>query len=62
MGNCGLADLRTVRPRPDHLAERARAASSGAEAILEQARVYNTTQDAVSILFMFMPPQRDDVT
>ena len=50
MGNCGLADLRLVRPRPDHLAERARAASSGAEAILEQARVYRTTQDAISDL------------
>ena len=50
MGNCGLADLRLVRPRPDHLAERARAASSGAEAILGQARIYETTQEAVSDL------------
>lgn len=50
MGNCGLADLRLVRPRPDHLAERARAAASGADAILEQARVYDTTEDAVADL------------
>ncbi|NKD55489.1 MULTISPECIES: RNA methyltransferase [unclassified Haematospirillum] len=50
MGNCGLGDLRLVRPRPDHLTERARAASSGADAVLEQARIYDSTEDAVADL------------
>lgn len=50
MGNCGLGDLRLVRPRPDHLTERARAAASGADAILEQAQVFETLDEAVADL------------
>lgn len=50
MGNCGLGDLRLVRPRPDHLAERAINASSGAEAILHQATVYDTVEEATADL------------
>lgn len=50
MGNCGLGDLRLVRPRPNPLAERAIAAASGADAVLEQARIYETTEEAVADL------------
>lgn len=50
MGNCGLGDLRLVRPRPDHMAERAIAAASGADAILEQVRIFDTTEEAIADL------------
>lgn len=50
MMNCGLADLRLVRPREDWLQERAVRASSGAEAILHGATVYERTEDAVADL------------
>jgi len=50
MGNTALTDLRLVRPREDHLSLRARRAASGAEAILESARVYDTTEEAVADL------------
>lgn len=50
MGNCGLWDMRLVRPREDHLSGKARAASSGADAILEQAKVFDTLDAAVADL------------
>ena len=50
MLNCGLTDLRLVRPRdgwPDIKAERA---ASGADAVLEKVRLFETTQDAIADL------------
>lgn len=50
MMNCGLYNLRLVSPRQDHLSPKAVAASSGAEEILEQARIFNTTEEAIADL------------
>ena len=50
MLNCGLTDLRLVRPRESWLSERAMAASSGATAVLEGARVFDTTEEAIADL------------
>ena len=47
MMNCGLSDLRLVEPRDGWPSEQAVAASSGAEAILEQARLYDTAAAAL---------------
>jgi len=50
MWNCGLSDLRLVAPRDGWPSERAIAASSGADIVLDRARVYDTTADAVASL------------
>ncbi len=50
MLNCGLADLRLVRPRENWLSEKAVAASSGAAAVLEAARSFDSTAEAVADL------------
>ncbi len=50
MMNCALTDLRLVAPREDWLSERAIAASSGADAILHAARVFETTEAAIADL------------
>ncbi|HVI52186.1 MAG TPA: RNA methyltransferase [Candidatus Sulfotelmatobacter sp.] len=50
MLNCGLTDLRLVRPRESWLSERAMAASSGATSVLESARVFDTTEEAIADL------------
>jgi tRNA/rRNA methyltransferase len=50
MLNFGLIDLRLVRPRGKWPNARAIAASSGAHAVLEAARVFDTTQEAVADL------------
>ncbi|MBY0429561.1 MAG: RNA methyltransferase, partial [Rhodospirillales bacterium] len=50
MMNCGLTDLRLVRPHEEPLAPRAIAAASGADAILHQARVFATTGEAIADL------------
>lgn len=50
MLNCGLTDLRLVRPREDWLSERALAASSGATSVLHAARVFDTTEEAIADL------------
>jgi len=50
MMNCGLSDLRLVDPNEDWLNERAVAASSGASGILERARRFNTTEEAIADL------------
>jgi tRNA/rRNA methyltransferase len=52
MMNCGLSDLRLVDPNEDWLNERAVAASSGAERILERARRFATTEEAIADLEM----------
>ena len=50
MMNCGLTDLRLVDPKQDWLSEKAIGASSGAGAILEKARRFDTTEEAVADL------------
>ena len=47
MMNCGLSELRLVQPRESHLSGAALSASSGAQVILEQAKVYDTLEQAV---------------
>ncbi len=48
MLNCGLTDLRIVRPREPFPNRYAVAAASGADRILETARVYDGTVEAVA--------------
>ncbi len=50
MMNCGLKQLRIVSPRESHLAEQAIRASSGAEQILHNAKLFNTTREAIADL------------
>ncbi|WP_142848283.1 RNA methyltransferase [Telmatospirillum sp. J64-1] len=50
MLNCGLTDMRLVAPRENWLSEKAQAASSGAVSVLEGAKVYNTTEEAIADL------------
>jgi tRNA/rRNA methyltransferase len=50
MMNCALTDLRLVDPKQDWLSEKAIAASSGADEILQNARRFNTTEEAVADL------------
>jgi tRNA/rRNA methyltransferase len=47
MGNFGLTRLRLVKPRDEWPNPRARAAASGADAILDQARLYDTLEAAI---------------
>jgi tRNA/rRNA methyltransferase len=50
MMNTGLEDLRLVDPKQDWLSEKALAAASGADRILERAVKYNRVADAVADL------------
>ncbi len=50
MLNCGLSDLRLVQPREDWLNERAYAACSGANRVLDAARVFDSTAAAIGDL------------
>jgi len=50
MMNCGLDDLRLVRPRDGWPSDRAIAAASGADMVLEKARLYPSVADAISDL------------
>lgn len=50
MLNCGLTRMRLVQPRESQLSEKAIAASSGAIQVLEQARVYDSLEEAVQDL------------
>ena len=64
MMNTGLDDLRLVNPQKDWLSERARAASSGADRILEAATRFDTVQDAVAdlkVVYAATARQRDMV-
>jgi len=47
MMNCGLKELRLVQPREDHLSSEAISGSSGAAEILEQAKVFETLDEAI---------------
>ena len=50
MLNCGLTELRLVRPREDFPNEKARAAASGADVVLDRARVFADLASAVADL------------
>ena len=50
MLNCGLTDLRLVRPRDGWPSEKAAKASSGADLVLERARLFNNTSEAIGNL------------
>jgi len=50
MMNCALTDLRLVDPKQDWLSEKAIAASSGADEILQKARRFNATEEAIADL------------
>src|SRR5579859_5721594 len=50
MMNCALTDLRLVGPREDWLSDRAIAAASGAESILHNAQMFDTTEAAIADL------------
>lgn len=47
MMNCGLAELRLVCPKEDHLSSEAISGASGAAEILEQAQVFNSLLEAI---------------
>ena len=62
MLNCGLTDLRLVRPRDGWPSEKAAKASSGADLVLEKARLFNNTSDAIenlSLVFATTKRERD---
>ena len=62
MLNFGLSDLRLVSPREDWRKSKAKAASSGAHSVLEAARPFETTAQAVADiqrLFAATARQRD---
>ena len=48
MMNCGLSELRLVGPKQSHLSDQAVSAASGAQVILEEARVFDTLSDALA--------------
>ncbi|MEQ8666950.1 MAG: RNA methyltransferase [Rhodospirillales bacterium] len=50
MMNCGLTDLRLVAPRDGWPNEKSHASASGADSILDAARVFETTAEAVANL------------
>ncbi len=48
MMNCGLSELRLVGAKQSHLSDEAFSASSGAQRILEEAKVYDSLTDALA--------------
>jgi tRNA/rRNA methyltransferase len=50
MLNCGLSELRLVRPRDGWPNEAAQSAASGADQVLDSAQLYDTTAEAVADL------------
>lgn len=48
MWNCGLTDLRLVSPRDGWPSDKARASASGADVVVDLARVYETTEEAAA--------------
>jgi len=50
MFNCGLIDLRLVAPRDGWPSDKARSAASGADAVLDRARLFDTVEAAVGDL------------
>ena len=50
MANCGLSDLRLVRPRDGWPSDKAVAAASGADSVLDKARLYPSVEAAIADL------------
>ncbi len=50
MFNCGLTDLRLVAPRDGWPNDKAVAAASGADTVLDRARLYGRVEDAIADL------------
>jgi tRNA/rRNA methyltransferase len=50
MYNCGLTDLRLVKPRDGWPNAKAQAAASGADPVLDKARLYARVEDAIADL------------
>jgi tRNA/rRNA methyltransferase len=50
MLNCGLGDLRLVRPRDGWPNAKALAAASGADAVIERARLFDSASEAIADL------------
>jgi tRNA/rRNA methyltransferase len=50
MLNCGLTDLRLVRPRDGWPSEKARSAASGADQVIDGVRLYDSTAEAMADL------------
>ncbi len=50
MYNCGLTDLRLVRPRDGWPNTKAASAASGADIVLDEARLYDRPEDAIAAL------------
>jgi len=50
MKNCQFSQLRLVNPRESHLSDKAIAASSNSQEILQNARVFDSTEQAVADL------------
>src|SRR5262245_19551480 len=50
MLNCGLSDLRLVRPRDGWPNRKAVAAASGADAVIENVRLFDSTAEAIADL------------
>jgi len=50
MLNCGLTDLRLVKPRDGWPSEKARSAASGADKVIDGARLYESTDAAIADL------------
>jgi tRNA/rRNA methyltransferase len=48
MLNCGMTDLRLVRPRDGWPNEKARAAASGADRVIDAVRLYDTPAQAIA--------------
>ena len=48
MLNCGMTDLRLVRPRDGWPSEKARAAASGADRVIDAARLFASTEEAIA--------------
>lgn len=60
MMNCGLDDLRLVRPRDGWPNDKAVAAASGADAVLDKARLYPSVEAAIGdLLHVYASTARD---
>ena len=60
MMNCGLDDMRLVRPRDGWPSEKAVAAASGADTVLEKARLYPNVPAAIAdLVHLYAATARD---
>src|SRR4051794_4227139 len=48
--NCGLTDLRLVAPRDGWPSDKARSAASGADVVLDKAKLFDTVETAIGDL------------